>query len=70
MVDPFTEQPPIEMRIQTRQDKRRHTIRFQYLERVMIMVSPRLPWLALGVNHKPNSAKDSAQSLVVLTVYK
>ena len=32
------------------------------------MVGPRLPWLALGVSNKPNLAKDSAQSLVVLAV--
>ena len=58
----FTEQPTIEMGIQTRQDNRRHTIRFQYLVRVMIMVDLCLPWLALGASHKPNSAKDSVQS--------
>ena len=34
------------------------------------MVDPRLPWLAFGASHKPNSAKDSAQSLVVLTLCK
>ena len=28
----------------------------------MIMVGPRLPWLAVGASHKPNSAKDSVQS--------
>ena len=37
-------------------------MRFQYLVRVMIMVGPRLLWLALGASHKPNSAKDSLQS--------
>ena len=58
----FTEQPTIEMRIQTRQDNRRHTIRFQYFVRVMIMVDLCLPWLALGASHKPNWAKDSVQS--------
>ena len=26
------------------------------------MVDPRLPWLALGASHKPNSEKDSVQS--------
>ena len=57
----FTEQPTIEMRIQT-EDNRRHTIRFKYLVSVMIMVGPRLPWLALEASHKPNSAKDSVQS--------
>ena len=34
------------------------------------MVGPRLPWLALGARHKPNAAKDSVQSRVVLTVCK
>ena len=53
----FTEQLAIETRIQTR-----HTIRFQYLVRVMIMVGPHLPWLALGASHKPNSAKNCVQS--------
>ena len=28
----------------------------------MIMVDPRLPWLALGAGNKPNSVKDSVQS--------
>ena len=70
MLDPFTEQPTIEMRIQTRQENRRHTIRFQYFVRVIIMVGPCLPWLSLGDSHKPNSAKDSTQSLAVLTVCK
>ena len=36
----------------------------------MVMVGPCLPWLALGARHKPNSTKDSVQSLVVLTVCK
>ena len=36
----------------------------------MIVVGSRLPWLALGASYKPNSAKDSLQSLVVLTVCK
>ena len=34
------------------------------------MVGPCLPWLALGARRKPNSPKDSVQSLVVLTVCK
>ena len=58
----------IEIRIQTRQDHRRHTIKFQYLVRVTIMVELRLPWLALGASHKPNLAKDSVPSFAVLTV--
>ena len=33
------------------------------------MVGPRLPWLALGARHKPNSAKDSVQSCVVLKLH-
>ena len=62
MVDPFTEQPKIDMRVQTRKGNRKHTIRFEYFVRVMIMVGPHLPWLALGASHKPNSTNDSVQS--------
>ena len=35
----------------------------------MIMIGPCLPWLVLGDTHKPNSAKDSMQSLAVLNNY-
>ena len=61
MVHPFTEQPTIEIRIQTRQQKTHNKISISYES--YVLVGPRLPWLALGASHKPNSAKDMCNHL-------